>query len=142
MSLPQPTRARLRSLVLNGTNLTELCTRLDVFETIMKPYLTAKLEILDNTNLLENSNLVGGETCTFSFDAGEGQVYDATLNLLQIKGEKPVPGLRAQKYTIDLIGPEYFKDKQNLVQQSFRGQPGSSVIQQLHGRFFGSALRI
>jgi len=156
--LPQPTKTRIRSLILNGVDLTEFVNRLSVYETIKKPYHTAKLTIIDNNNLLENMGLVGEETCSFAFDGGEignprldpitGEetstfgLYENTLKVLSVHGNKSKQGLRSMQYDIHLIGQEFFSDKENLVQREFKGIPGTAAISQIHSEYIGGGLNI
>lgn len=136
-----PTKVRLRSLNLAGVDLTRHCNQLRVYETISKPYITAQLLIIDNANLIENMQLVGGEQCEFAFDGG-GKVYEQKLNLLAVKGEKSNQSLRSVMYTIDLIGDEWFKDQGTMIQKSFKGVPGTAAIKTIHSEAFGTALKV
>lgn len=138
--LPIPTKVRLRDLTINGWNLTRHANQLRVFETISKPYITAQLIVIDNTNLLENMQLVGGEPAHFAFDGGD-RVYEQSLQVLSLKGEKSNQSLRSMIYTIDLIGNEYFKDQSSIVQRSFKGISGTAAISRIHSENFGTALR-
>ena len=52
----------LQSERLNtDVELREVTTDLDIFEHLDKPYLTAKILLLDNENLFENADLLGAE---------------------------------------------------------------------------------
>lgn len=115
---------------------------MNIYETIFKPYITAKLTILDNNQVLQNMKLVGQEQATIAFDGGDGSIYEQTLYVLNVKGEKANQSLRAQVYTIDLIGPAYYKDKGAMVQQAFKGTTGTQAIQQIHSQFIGEGLKI
>lgn len=142
MSMPQPTKASVRNITLKGVDLRLHINKVSVYETITKPYLTAKLKIYDNNNLIDNMQLVGGEPCYFCLDAGDGKIYEANLNVLKVHGERSSQSLRTMVYDVDLIGPEYFKDKSSIVQHSFKGIPGTQAIQLLHSKFFGTGLRL
>lgn len=139
MPLPQPTKSRVKSLYINKVPFTEHVNQLRVYETITKPYLTAKITIIDNNNVLDNMGLVGGEPVSFSFDGGDGTpTYDADLHVLSIKGQKSNESLRAQIYDVECIGVAYFNDKKSLVQQSFKNIPGTQAIAKIHGQFIGT----
>lgn len=139
-SFTQPTKARFRNFTIDGFNLFEqgMLNQLKVYETIMKPYITAQATVIDNDNILNNRGWVGGEACSFAFDGNRGPIYEQKLKVLSIKGEKSSQSLRSAIYTIELIGDAYFKDKKELVQQSFKHIPGTNAIQQLHNKFIGS----
>jgi hypothetical protein len=139
MSFPQPTKSRVKSLYINNVDFTAHVNQLRVYETIQKPYITAKVTVIDNNNVLDNMGLVGGEPVDFSFDGGEAsQSYDANLHVLKIKGQKSNESLRAQIYDIECIGPSYFNDKKNLVQQAFKFIPGTQAIQSIHSQYVGT----
>lgn len=139
MSLPQPTKSRVKSLYINNVDFTSHVNQLRVYESIKKPYLTAKITIIDNNNVLDNMGLVGGEPVEFSFDGGpETPSYDASLHVLTIKGQKSNESLRAQIYDVECIGVAYFNDKKALVQQSFKFLPGTEAIAKIHGQFIGT----
>jgi hypothetical protein len=142
IGLPQPTKCRVRFLAMGNVRLEELVTDFAVYASIHKPYLTGKMILTDHTNLIENIGYVGGEPVVFSWDAGDGAIFSGTLHLLKLSGEQPEPGLRAQRYTADLIGIEYFIDKQNMVQKSFKGMTGGAAINDIHGTYFPSSLSV
>lgn len=142
MSIPLPTKCRFNSFVLKGIDLTRHLSKLKVYETIFKSYLTANATITDNNNLLESMQLTGGEPCSFVIDAGDGRMYEASMTVLAVKGEKLTQGGRTVMYEINLVGNEYFADKQNLLQQSFKGISGTQAIAKIHQNFFGTPLKI
>ena len=133
----QPTRTRFRTCTINGVNLLLHVTGMNVYETIFKPYLTAKLTILDNNGIIQNMKLVGKEPVSIAFDGAQGDIYSAQLHVMNIKGEKSNQSLRSQLYTIDCIGPAYFKDQGSMVQQAFKGVTGTQAIQSIHSQFLG-----
>ena len=122
---------------MNGVDFTSHINQLRVYETITKPYLTAKVTVIDNNNVLDNMNLVGGEPVTFSFDGGDEPTYDCTLYVLSCKGQQSSQSLRSQIYDIECIGIAYFNDKKALVQKSFKFTPGTQAIQMIHNQFVG-----
>src|SRR5688572_21272877 len=151
--VPQPTKTRVRKCFIVGNrpdpvtgsstvNLREFTTSICVYETIHKPYLTGKIRITDSMNLLENLGLAGGEPVTFAFDGGDGLVYENTLYVLSMAGNKRSDSLFSAEYDLQLIGPEYFNDKKNVVQQSFKHIPGTTVISNIHGQYIGGALKV
>lgn len=114
-----------------------------IFETICKPYLTGKLVIKDDNNVINNLQIVGGEPVSVSFSGGSGSgPYRCTLYVLSLKGQPSEKNLRTVIYTFDLVGIQYFGDKTNLVQQSFKGTPGTSIISTIHNKFLGESLSI
>ncbi len=157
--LPQPTKTRIRSLYISAPgahivldplgapvsdpwNLARFVNQLSVFETIKKPYLTGKIVLIDNNNLLDNMKLRGGEPCSFAFDGGDGYVYEQTLNVFSVHGNKSKAGGRAMQYDIVLIGPEYYRDKEQIVQHPFKMMTGTAAASAIHNRYIGGGLNI
>jgi hypothetical protein len=122
--------------------MTRHVNELRVYETIHKPYHTAKMVIIDNNNIMDNIGLHGGESCSFVFDGGNDEVYENELHVFSVHGERSNQSLRAQIYDVHLIGAEYFNDKKSLVQQSFKNIPCTAAISQIHNKFIGSGLRV
>ena len=139
-SLPQPTKSRVRRLTLDGVDLTEYCNRLSIYETIKKPYFTGKFVIIDSRNIIENMGLKGEETLSYAFDGGDGKVFEGSMKVLAVHGNKSTQSLRSMKYDIHTIGQEFFNDKKNLVQQGFKNMPGTAAAQAIHGQYIGGAL--
>lgn len=138
----QPTKSRIRSCTINGVDFRNHINQARIYETISKPYLTAKLTIIDNNNLIDNMQ-IKGKPVSISFDAGDGLIYDAELYVLKIHGEKSAQSLRSIIYDVECIGEEYFQDKKALVQQSFKHITGTQAVQRLHDQFIGgNSLRI
>jgi len=133
-----PGKAALRSLSIKGVNLLQYTNSVKVFESICKPYLTAQVVIIDNNNLMDNMDIVGGEQCNIAFHSPPNEyVYNCTLQILNLKGRPNPNNLKSVIYTIDLIGPTYFQDKANLVQSGHKGQTGTDAIQQIWGQYLG-----
>ncbi len=140
--LPQPTKSRIRKLTINGIDLTEYCNRCAIYETIKKPYHTAKLVLADSRGIISQAGWYGEEDVFIAFDGGEGRVYESSLKLLAVHGNKSTQGLRSMQYDIHCIGNEYFNDKKSLVKEGFQGIPGTAVISGIHGRYIGGGLNI
>lgn len=140
----QPCKARVRSCFLKGVDLTQYTHCVRIYETLLKPYLTAHLTIIDNNNLIENMNIVGGEECQVTFDAPPNNqvIYNATVYVLSLKGQQSPNNLKTQIYEIDFVGPQYFQDKGNLVQKGFGQQTGTAAIASIWGQFMTGGLNI
>lgn len=149
MSTPQATKCRIRSFSLDGVNVLQYVNRLFVYETICKPYITVKMIMVDTANILINlkifdasSRMIRPVKCTFAFDAGFGLVYDCTVYLLSIDGMQDSKSHRAQVYTLNFVGPQYYQDKSNIVQQAFKSIPGTQVIQKIHQQYLSGGLKV
>lgn len=140
--IPSPTKATVLQCSIAGADFTSRVLKLSVFETVCKPYITGALVIRDDNNVINNLQLSGGEQIQFLFSGGDGLNYNMTLYLLKMHGEPMNNNLRSVKYLIDMIGPEYYGDRGNMVQQSFQNIPGTEIAKTIHSRFLGSGLSI
>lgn len=136
-----PTKCYVESCTIRGVDIVKHLNTIRVFETLCKPYITGQLEVLDTNNIIENMGLVGGEPVSFTINSTRSSRTD-NLHILSIKGETSTQGLRAMRYTIELIGPEYFGDRGNLVQQSFEGITGTDAISKIHSQFLGDSIDV
>lgn len=132
----QPNKGRIRSVTMKGTELREYTQVVRIYESILKPYLTATLVMLDNNNLLQNMNIVGGEEVVMTFDSPPNdRVYTQTMNLMSMKGRQSPGSLKSQIYEVTLIGKTYFQDKAALVQKHFGQITGTAAIQQIWNEY-------
>lgn len=142
----QPTQARIRNVYIGGgsidIDIARHTTKIEIFEDICKQFKTAKLTVIDNNNVLGCLNIVGGEPVTIAFDNLIGKVYEDTMHIISVSGECMADNKKAHIYTINLHGEEYFKDKANIVQHSFKKQTATAAVQILHKQFFGTGLTI
>lgn len=142
MTAIQPTKARIRSVYLKNVDVARHVNKIDVFEDICKQFKTAKIVIIDNNNVINNLKIVGGEEVSFAFDNLLGYVYSDKMNIVSISGEAYAKNKKATVYTINLKGSEYFVDKANIVQHSFKNDTASSAVQKLHSMFFSTGLQV
>lgn len=144
MSNPiQPTKCKINELTIKGIGCLRHLAKLSVFETVCKPYITARLVITDSNNILLNLGLEKGDPISFSFFAPPtNRTYEMTLKVLAINGNESSDNLRSEIYNIDLIGPEFYADRSSMVQKSFKGIPGTGAISSIHSQYFDTALNI
>lgn len=135
----QPTKVRLRACAIKGVDMRMHCKSLAVYESMCKPYITSKFIIVDRTNMINGMQLMGGDPINFAFDGG-GEVYESEQFILTINGEASTQNGRTIIYTITAATEAYFKDRANLVQQSFLQQQHTSAAQQIHSQFIGGNL--
>ena len=141
MPFTLPTKCAITNFMLNGVDLVRHVNQLRVYETVCKPYLTASVVIMDTNNILNNMGIVGGEPVSFTINSTQSE-YSGEFFVLSIKGGEQSQSLRSQLYTINLIGKEYFGDRGNMVQQSFKGVTGTDIISKIHNQFMGTSLKI
>jgi hypothetical protein len=107
---------------------------IQVFETMCKPYLTAKILVVDNNNIINGLQLKGGDPINFSFDGGERD-YNSQQYILTISGEESTQNSRTQVYTISTASISYFKDKGSLVQRADMNVPATTVAASIHNEY-------
>ena len=65
-----PTKCRVLNCSINGVDISQLLKTVKIFETVCKFYITGTLVVADNTNLIDNLGLKGGEPiCTADVSA-------------------------------------------------------------------------
>jgi hypothetical protein len=115
---------------------------ISIYESIYKPYHTAKLVVEDHNNIIENMNLRGGEACSVAWDCDEPKIYETTLYVFSVHGQQTSRNPRCVTYNIELIGAEYFSDAKNLVQNSYKNIPATSAISAIFNQYIGGSLEI
>lgn len=107
-------------------------SKLSVFEHILKPYTAVTLEILDQTNIIQNVGLDGLNTfeATFSQPLQDPQ-YSGTWLLTSIEKSRSLQNMRTTAYTAQGYSNHMF----NLtkVQKAYRDQPMHQVVADLVG---------
>jgi hypothetical protein len=138
MDYIQPCKGRILSCFLEGTDLQQYVNKISVYESLTKSFLTARIRIIDNNNLMENLNVVGGEQMTFAFDSPPNdRRYEQKMHILDMKGS-PADNLKSIIYDIDLIGKTYFQDKANLVQDSHKNTTGTAAISKIWNQYLNA----
>lgn len=140
-----PTKAIIRSVTINGADLTKYAHALSVHETVCKPYITGQAIIHDYDNIVDSMQIVGGEDISVAFTAPPNSKTYSTDNckVLSIKGEQNPNNLKGYIFTIDFIGNVYFQDRGSMVQSVHKNQTGTDAIQQLFSKFLsGDKLQI
>ena len=130
------TASRLSSCVLEGKTVVQevrnLVRTVTIHESICSPYITAEIILLDNSNVITNLQVEGGNLCHVNFDvfSESGRKYDIDLYVLDIKGI-PHPDIMDMKiYTISFCTSEYFTDRGNTTSKSSDlGQTGCQLAQ-------------
>lgn len=142
MTLPTPGRTRIRSLTINGQDITQLVREFSIFESLFNPYISAQVSIIDSTNLINNMQIKGNETVNIVFDIWYGRVYEITLKVLSLSNETQTQALRAQSYQLNCVSDVYLNNQTQRVQRAFRNITGTDAIQQLHSLIGGGAMNI
>lgn len=131
-----PTKVRLQFCNINGVEARLHVNCIKVYESMCKPYLTAAITVIDNSNFINGLGLRGGEPVTFAFDGG-GSTYDQDMYILTIDGEQSTDSLRTIIYTITCASVSYFNDKANLVQRSDTTMSATAAAAAIHNQYVG-----
>jgi len=140
----QPTSGRITQCTISGVDLSKHVNQVEIFEDICKPYLTGRVKILiDNPNI-QNLVLKGstpGTPVTITLDSGVN-TYTAELLVAKKNAADPSPSGKSQFGILELIGPEFYKDK-NLVTKAIPvGQVPTAAISSIHKMFMGTSLSV
>jgi hypothetical protein len=143
----EPSKGQMLIFGIKGVNLTQYLHCLRVYESICKEYITAQAIIYDDNNVIENMGIMPNDPAFFMFrappndytySAGLGGGYGA-IQVLKMKGEQAPGTLKFQIYTIDLIGPVYYQDRQSSVfNDAFANDIGTGHIQQIWNQYLNS----
>jgi hypothetical protein len=130
-----PGSVRLRKFLVNGINMRIFVREIKIFESLMRPFQTAEVLIIDSQNIINENKWNGGESVELSFDAGEGEIYSTKLKVLSVADIKNFPSLRAQSYIFNLVGESFFNNKLSKVQMTFQNISGARAIEKLHNTY-------
>jgi hypothetical protein len=118
--------------VLKGVNIRNLVRTVTIHESICSPYITAEILLLDNSNVITNMKLEGGDPCHVIFDAFSGTNYNIELFVLDYKGITSPENLDLKIYTISFVTSEYYTDRVNTVSaNSALQQSGVELAQEI-----------
>lgn len=135
-----PTKTLLLGCELDGANISRFVNSIQVYESLCKPYITAKIVVFDNNNVINTMNQakggLKGKPVYFAFTGGE-EIYQQQQYVFEIKELPSQENLRYIVYEISTIGLAYYKDRANLVQTSPSNQPATAVAQQIHDQYLG-----
>lgn len=101
--------------------------------------MTAELVIDSLVNNYEYF-LYPSATCLLSFDSPPvGRTLTERFVVYAYKSTPVGSGESARmEHKIDLIGAEYFKDRDNTVQMSFKNVPGTEAVRSIHDRYLAT----
>jgi hypothetical protein len=134
--------AGVNSFVINGVDIAAYVNKLEIFESVCKPYITARALILDNSKLVDRLGLRGGEPVSFSISASGGGGYSGSGALHSLTKENLSENARTLAYELQVIGPEYYTERSNIISKSFQQITATDAISQIHSEGVGGGLSI
>lgn len=136
-----PTKVRLRRFDLGGVSLLQHVQNIKVYESMCTPYIKCDVTVIDNKGILaaltEDYGTLANLPVRFAFDDGETIYERKEQRVFSVDSQPAQEAKRAQVYNVTTIGESYFKDRSNLVQQSFKNTPATQAAQAIHNRFLG-----
>ena len=136
-----PTKVRLRHFSIGGVPIEQHVQNIKVFESICTPYIKCDVTIVDNKGILaalaQDYGSLGNLPVVFAFDDGETTYTRKEQRVFSVDSQPSEQNKRTQVYNVATIGDSYFKDRTNLVQQSFKNTPATQAAQSIHNRFLG-----
>ena len=117
--------AKITSSTGESSEFKDLIASIDVYESLLSPYIKCELGIVDASNFLESMPIVGQEKVELQITEGGKRIkktfyVGAITN--HVKGNN-----QASMYTMKLITPEQMMNSLLLVSQSYSGTVGSSI---------------
>lgn len=137
MPVVQPTKCGLRACKIEGADVRRHIKSISIYETMCKPYITAKITVLDDNNIINTLQLRGGERVSFAIDAGFGRIYESIQYVLSVDGESTSENPRTSLYTITTATESYFNDKASMVQKSDVNITATQAASQIHSEYIG-----
>lgn len=101
-----------------------------VYENIKTPYISIVMNIVDNTDMLnQNLGLDGSNQLTISFGQPGQNPYDGTFKILEVEKGRTLQNQRTAEYRITGYSPHM--TNQPKVQKAYKEQTATSVAQDL-----------
>jgi len=116
------------------------CTDLDVFESVDKPYITAKLILLDTAGFLENADILGGEKITIALQSnrpGTKEIRKTFFITKILKQERTNDSV--QVLMLHLIEDIGYESNLFNVNRYYEGK-GSEIIKKIVGEYLQTGL--
>lgn len=142
---PFPSIANLEYFLMAGQDATSFFNQCHIFFTMKKSYHTCQLLLLDSTNdVQEILSAQNPPQVQIGFNCGENIHFDGTFYVYayhneQIAGKNPA----TKKYVVECVGPEFFSDQCNIVQEQFQpGTTATTAINMVSSKYLGLPCQI
>lgn len=137
-----PTQASIRVCSINGMTVTSAIRFLEVSSSIFSPFNTLKLALTDAQNI-SDALYENGVPIRLVYTSGDGkQVREfeflSASNMGGTKTSNPVAG----GVMIEGVTEEFFNLTSKRHSGSYKGQPGTSIVEKIHKEVSKSSLSI
>lgn len=132
MAQGSPTQAIIRACTINGKPVAAAIRSMEVSSSIFSPFHTLKLVLLDAQNI-SDALYENGVPIRIVYTSGDGQKvrefdFLSSVNMGGTKISNPVAG----GVSIEGVSEEFFNLTSKRHTGSYRGQPGTSVVEKIH----------
>lgn len=135
-----PTKALLLGCTIAGVDVGKFVNNITCYETLCKPYITSKLIIFDNNNVINRLNQqyggIKGQPVYYAFTGGE-EIYQQEQYVFEVKELPSQENLRYIVYEISTVGRAYYSDRANLVQTAPILETATTAAQKIHNEYIG-----
>ena len=117
--------AKLTSSTGEVLEFKDLITAVDIYESLLSPYIKVELTIVDSSNLLEVAPIIGQEKVEIQITEANKKIkktfyVGSIANYVRANGS-------ASMYVMKLITPEQMMNSLMLVSQSYTGLVSDSI---------------
>lgn len=132
MAVGSPTQASIRVCTVNGRSIIGAIRNIEVSSSIFSPFCTARLAITDTQNI-SDALYENGVPVRLVYTSGDGRNvrefnFLSSSNMGGTKTSNPVAG----GVTLDAVSEEFFNLTSKRHTGSYKGQPGTSIIEKIH----------
>lgn len=142
MAVGSPTQVSLRVCTINGVQIGSAVRSLEVSASIFSPFNTLKLVLIDAQNVSDALYENGVPIRVVYSDATGKNVREfqflSSSNMGGVKASNPVAG----GVVIEGATEEFFNLTSKRHTGSYKGQPGTSIIQKIHKEISKSSLSV
>ena len=120
--------------------LNPVVTDIDIYEDIRKPYLTADIVFLDNSNIIDGAMIIGGEKITINIEknTGNSSPIIKTFYVHRITQQNRT-GINAQVIALHLVEECFYISNLYNINRFYEGK-GSEIIKKIVNEFLEKQL--
>lgn len=119
-------------------DITELVHSVQLYQSIFAPSMTAKLMVIDGTNFLNRTPVIGEEKIKVRFRSeNQQQVTEMEFAVIGCDDIEFGENLMETQYTLWGASPEAIKDYEKTVQKSYR-QPVHEIVADIYVSYLGT----
>jgi len=127
-------------LVRPGIELKQVVTDIDIYEDLRKPYLTADLVLLDDSNFISGADIIGGEKITISLTSSRSRsrTITKTFYIHKITTQNRL-NEHSQVVVLHLVEDCYYISSLYNINRFYEGK-GSEIVEKVVNEFLDKEL--